>query len=104
MSLCVQKGNPHSPLYAVEFVSLHIIVADQANLTNTVACDNGFCHGGGVGCWFNQLGYWLTMMVFVAVSYSSQISIYDGRQGCGGHDKTIVVLSEGPSIGHGGHA
>ena len=58
----------------------------------------------GVGCWFNQLGYWLTMMVFVAVSYSSQISIYDGRQGCGGHDKTIVVLSEGQSIGHVGHA
>ena len=45
----------------------------------------------GVGCWFNQLGYWLTMMVFVAVSYSSQISIYDGCHGCGGHDKTIAL-------------
>ena len=48
------------------------------------------------------------MVVFVAVFYSSQISIYDGRHGCGGHDKTIVVLSEGQSIantiGHGGHA
>ena len=42
-------------------------------------------------------------MVFVAVFYFSQISIYDGRHGCGGHDKTIVVLSEGQSIGHDGH-
>ena len=37
-------------------------------------------------------------MVFVAVFYFSQIGIYDGRHGCGGHDKTIVVLSEGQSI------
>ena len=30
-------------------------------------------------------------MVLVAVFYPSQISIYDGRHGCGGHDKTVLV-------------
>ena len=63
MSLCVQKGIPHSPLNTVKFVPLHIIVADQANLTNTVACDHGYCHGSG-------LGYWVTNLIIGGVRCS----------------------------------